>query len=132
MMRIFTSTLALSVFCIAGQVSEASAAETDGGLLERYTGMMNQLRTELTATNRTGPGSGDAKCSGTTAPTTFSPPTMVVATRESSGATSSTGGGRVRQDRPELQNYQDILKFSRTNAPRCGVAVKALTLAPRG
>jgi len=39
----------LAVFCLAGQPGTASAQAADGKLLARYAGMMNQLRTELTA-----------------------------------------------------------------------------------
>lgn len=39
----------LAVFCLTGQPSVASAQAADAKLLARYSGMMNQLRTELTA-----------------------------------------------------------------------------------
>ena len=44
----FTAVLVLIAFCVAGYPTGASA-EPGGKLLERYTGMLNQLRTELTA-----------------------------------------------------------------------------------
>ena len=48
-MRRFTFALVLAASGIAGQPRDASGQAAEGGLLERYTGMMNQLRTELTA-----------------------------------------------------------------------------------
>ena len=48
-MRVFTVALAALVFCIAGHSTVASAAEPTEQLIERYTGMLNQLRAELTA-----------------------------------------------------------------------------------
>lgn len=47
--RVFTFAIVLIAFCIAGQPKVASGQATEGGWLEWYTGMMNQLRTELTA-----------------------------------------------------------------------------------
>jgi len=47
-MRVFTAVLVSVAFCIAGYPTGASA-EPGGDLLERYTGMLDQLRTELTA-----------------------------------------------------------------------------------
>lgn len=44
-----TFVLAALAFCMAGQPGAASGQATDGKLLDRYTGVMNQLRTELTA-----------------------------------------------------------------------------------
>jgi len=46
-MRKIAYALVLGVFCIAGR--PAGAAEPNGALLERYTGMLTQLRSELTA-----------------------------------------------------------------------------------
>ncbi|MBT3296293.1 MAG: SUMF1/EgtB/PvdO family nonheme iron enzyme [Verrucomicrobia bacterium] len=47
-MRLLTAILVSVAFCMAGHPTDASAAP-DGALLERYTGMLNKLRTELTA-----------------------------------------------------------------------------------
>ncbi len=47
-MRVFTVVLLSVAFCIAGHPTGASA-EPGGELLERYTGMLNQLRAGLTA-----------------------------------------------------------------------------------
>ena len=48
-MRVFTVALVSVAFCIACQPTGASGAEASSDLLERYTGMLDQLRTELTA-----------------------------------------------------------------------------------
>ena len=48
-MRVFTVALVSVAFCIACHRTGASGAEAGSDLLERYTGMLNQLRTELTA-----------------------------------------------------------------------------------
>jgi len=45
----FTLALAAVVFCMAGHATTAFAAEASEKLVERYTGMLNELRTELTA-----------------------------------------------------------------------------------
>ena len=47
--RIFTVMVAALVFCMAGHLTTASAAEATEELVERYTGMLNGLRAELTA-----------------------------------------------------------------------------------
>lgn len=47
--RRFTFTLVFAASCIAGQTRVASGQSADGRMLERYTDMLNQLRTELTA-----------------------------------------------------------------------------------
>ncbi len=46
---IFTVMVAALVFCMAGHLTTASAAEATEEFLKRYTGMLNQLRAELTA-----------------------------------------------------------------------------------
>ena len=48
-MRVFTVALVSVAFCIACHPTGASGAEAGSDLLERYTGMLDQLRTELTA-----------------------------------------------------------------------------------
>jgi formylglycine-generating enzyme required for sulfatase activity len=48
-MRAFTVTLAALVFCMAGHLTVASAAEPTEELVQRYTGKLNELRAELTA-----------------------------------------------------------------------------------
>jgi len=48
-MRVFTVALGSVAFCIAGHPTAASGAEAGGELVARYTGMLEQLRTELTA-----------------------------------------------------------------------------------
>jgi hypothetical protein len=48
-MRVLTLALAGLVFCVAGQLTVASAADAPEELVKRYTGMLNQLRGELTA-----------------------------------------------------------------------------------
>lgn len=48
-MRLLTVALVSIAFCMACQSRGASGSEADGKLLEQYTGMLNQLRTELTA-----------------------------------------------------------------------------------
>jgi len=47
--RVFTIGLVTVMFCIAGYPGGAAGEEVDGALLERYTGMLDKLRTELTA-----------------------------------------------------------------------------------
>jgi len=47
--RISTVAVAAVVFCMAGQLTVASAAEANDKLVERYTGMLNELRADLTA-----------------------------------------------------------------------------------
>ncbi len=47
--HVSTFAIALVVFGMSGQPKVVSAQSAPGGLLERYTGMLNQLRTELTA-----------------------------------------------------------------------------------
>ena len=48
-MRVFALALAAIVFCIASHWTTASAAEAGEELVERYTGMLDKLRAELTA-----------------------------------------------------------------------------------
>jgi hypothetical protein len=48
-MRISTVALAALVFCMAGNSTMAFAAEANDKLVARYTGMLNELRAELTA-----------------------------------------------------------------------------------
>jgi formylglycine-generating enzyme required for sulfatase activity len=48
-MRVFTVVLVSVAFCIACHPTGVSGAEAGGDLLEDYTGMLNQLRTELSA-----------------------------------------------------------------------------------
>ena len=48
-MRVFTVALLSLAFCIACHPTGASGAEAGSGLHERYAGMLDQLRTELTA-----------------------------------------------------------------------------------
>jgi formylglycine-generating enzyme required for sulfatase activity len=48
-MRVVTLALVLLALCFACHSTGASGAEAGGELLERYTGMLDQLRTELTA-----------------------------------------------------------------------------------
>jgi formylglycine-generating enzyme required for sulfatase activity len=47
--RVFALALAAIVFCMASHSTVASAAESTEALVEQYTGMLNQLRAELTA-----------------------------------------------------------------------------------
>ncbi len=47
--RGFTLTLAAVVFCMAGHSTAVFAAEPPEALVARYTGMLNELRAELTA-----------------------------------------------------------------------------------
>ena len=47
-MRVFTFAMAV-VFCMAGQSTVASTAESREKLVARYTGMLDELRAELTA-----------------------------------------------------------------------------------
>ncbi len=47
--RIVAVALVFATFCLMDYPTGASGAEADGELLERYTGMLDQLRTELTA-----------------------------------------------------------------------------------
>ena len=48
-LRVFTVALAALVFCMAVHPTAAFAAEASEALVERYSGMLNQLRTEVTA-----------------------------------------------------------------------------------
>jgi formylglycine-generating enzyme required for sulfatase activity len=48
-LRVFTLALAALVFCMAVHPTAAFAAEASEALVERYSGMLNQLRTEVTA-----------------------------------------------------------------------------------
>ena len=48
-MRVSILALAALVFCMAGHPTVASAAEAPEALVERYSGMLNELRAELTA-----------------------------------------------------------------------------------
>jgi len=48
-LRISTLAAVAVVFCMAGQLTVASAAEANDRLVARYTGMLDELRAELTA-----------------------------------------------------------------------------------